>query len=135
MWWFTKILLGVLGLGFGAGMIVSGYNEPLGRYILLTTIGGTCMVAIGYLFADLCRGIARRLRVMDRFQYRTWGYGPAMIGMFLLFISGGENETLTPNLILAGIGISLVAVGWVINHWPKGQVIHGWQPPRNIGND
>lgn len=132
MWWFTKLLLGIGGLGFVIGLIVAQHDETIGRRILLGSIGGGVGVpAIGFLFADLLREIGRVLKRMNRFRYRTWGHYPTCTGFILLIaLLGGESETLTPYVVIFVSGVGLIIIGWLINHWPRGTFIQSWESRR-----
>ncbi|MBP6942832.1 MAG: hypothetical protein KBB55_02195 [Candidatus Buchananbacteria bacterium] len=110
--------------------------------ILITLNIGMWVSTIGYAVLHafpwrtgtetLCCRIGSFLRfisvfnfAMRRRAYREWGKVFYVIGplMFLMMIVD-EGLSVYTNLIPPIIGVTLIMVGWLINHWPPSEY---WQ--------
>lgn len=58
---------------------------------------------------------------MNRWVWRKWGYLLTITGSALYIMSPGPDDMENSTSVMLGgivIGVSMVALGWLVNHWP-----------------
>lgn len=93
----------------------------LARVAGLTMIATPALMAIGYIVLDWCLAFCAMFRRMNRWTWRKWGVAPGILGTALCVMSPGPDDMPNTMLTMLGaitLGIALVALGWLINHWP-----------------
>ncbi len=119
---FTKALLVFLAIGFI--MVILGQYAPspkvigsAGALLLYAVIA----VAGVILIWPAIKGLGRMIRLAHRQSRREWGCVFWVPGIILMILSPGPYKHENPLegvLLLAGIGLALLILGWGINRFP-----------------
>lgn len=118
MWWFTKALLWLLGIG--TALIVAGdsTDRTVHNLLGLIAIYGVVLICFFYLVWVFAHDLFNYLSFLDERPRRRWGWVLGVFGGMGLIGEPASEITLGQFGIWYIICFGLIALAWVVNRWP-----------------